>query len=217
MDDQRAAWKALQDLNDKRYNKIQDELQTAEGALKDSLLRELGEVQKLRYARVPWAEYMRNGECVVGRTYAIWSRNLQFGVFRGHADGGFVGIREKFGSEYLFTEYHYDVGMAFGTVEPWVDLEECPIKDLRENLESVCQHGRLVEWRQEHPTEHEGWWYHKDDGSRLPDGYKDDPHFAPMNQVLFDYLDDVRKRYSWETLMNTSRFKNEPDLWLPIP
>ena len=31
---------------------------------------------------------------------------------------GFIGIREKFGSRYLFMEYHYDTGAPYGTAQP---------------------------------------------------------------------------------------------------
>lgn len=53
-------------------------------------------------------------DCIVGRVYKIRCRNLSYGVYDG--DSGFIGIRTKFGSRYLFTEYHYDSGAPFGTV-----------------------------------------------------------------------------------------------------
>jgi hypothetical protein len=59
-------------------------------------------------------------ECRPRRLYAIRSRNLAYGVYDG--SGGFIGIREKFGSRYLFTEYHWDQGPPFGTVSPQYDL-----------------------------------------------------------------------------------------------
>ena len=46
--------------------------------------------------------------------YRIHSRNLDIGVFNGV--DGFIGIREKFGSTYLFTEYLWEQGPPFGTV-----------------------------------------------------------------------------------------------------
>lgn len=59
-------------------------------------------------------------ECVKRRTYRLKSRNLAFGVFDGET--GFLGIREKFGHRYVFTEYHWDTGAPHGTVEPLEDL-----------------------------------------------------------------------------------------------
>ncbi len=63
--------------------------------------------------------------CKNRHLYKISSRNLIFGVFNSE-NNGFVGIREKFGDEYLFTEYHWDTGAPFGTVKPTEDLGEVP-------------------------------------------------------------------------------------------
>lgn len=57
---------------------------------------------------------------VKGRVYALHSRNLIVGVYDG--DRGFIGIREKFGSRYLFTEYLHDPPRAWGTVRVVADL-----------------------------------------------------------------------------------------------
>lgn len=60
--------------------------------------------------------------------YRIRSRNLVVGVFDG--DSGFIGIREKFGSRFLFKEYVGDggtvsvVGPAFGRVPDRIPLRE---------------------------------------------------------------------------------------------
>ena len=77
-------------------------------------------------------EYIPLEECKHGFGYRIHSRNLSYGVFN-EKTKGFVGVREKFGCEYLFTEYHYDTGAPFGTVTPKSLDEECPIEDLSES------------------------------------------------------------------------------------
>ena len=69
-------------------------------------------------------DYIKIADCEKGFVYQIRSRNLTLGVFNGNA--GFIGIREKFGNEYLFTEYHYDSGAPFGTVFPIKKLEKLP-------------------------------------------------------------------------------------------
>jgi hypothetical protein len=46
--------------------------------------------------------------------YRIRSRNLDVGVW--NETDGFIGIREKFGSTYLFTEYLWEQGPPHGTV-----------------------------------------------------------------------------------------------------
>jgi hypothetical protein len=53
-------------------------------------------------------------ECIKGRIYETWCRNLGFGVYDGN--GGFIGIRTKFKSRFLFTELHWDADEHHGTV-----------------------------------------------------------------------------------------------------
>lgn len=69
-------------------------------------------------------EWVRLPECEQGMAYRVNSRNLTVAVFDGK--DGFVGIREKWGDEYLFTEYHYDTGSPFGTVLPRESLARIP-------------------------------------------------------------------------------------------
>ncbi len=71
-------------------------------------------------------------ECVEGGFYRISSRNLSFGVFVKEWSG-FIGVREKFFCEFLFTEFHHDTGPPFGTVVPKEYLGQCPIAPLIEN------------------------------------------------------------------------------------
>lgn len=59
-----------------------------------------------------------------GHLYRIHSRNLPYGVYDGRS--GFIGIREKFGGLFLFTEYDYDDGPPFGTVIVKEDLGPIP-------------------------------------------------------------------------------------------
>ncbi len=67
--------------------------------------------------------------------YRIVSRNLAIGVYNA-ASLGFVGIREKFGSLYLFEEYHWDYGRGpYGTACPLELLPDVvpadvPIEDI---------------------------------------------------------------------------------------
>jgi hypothetical protein len=63
--------------------------------------------------------------CKHGYLYEIHSRNLSHGVFNG-ADRGFIGIRTKFGSRFLFTEYHYDTGAPHGTAKPFMEMGKVP-------------------------------------------------------------------------------------------
>ena len=63
-------------------------------------------------------------DCRKGHVYRLNSRNLSFGVFDGQK--GFIGIREKFGNRFLFTEDHWDCGAPFGTVHPLEEIGKLP-------------------------------------------------------------------------------------------
>ena len=83
--------------------------------------------------------YIPLEKCKNRSLYKIKSRNLEFGVFNKDTLG-FIGIREKLGSEFLFTEYHCDSGFeiefgdvdgrkrkaSFGSVFPKKELERIP-------------------------------------------------------------------------------------------
>lgn len=151
-------------------------------------------------------------ECVKGHLYAIRSRNLSFGVYDG--DEGFVGIREKFGDLFLFTEFHYDQGPPFGTVTPIVDMGECPIKDLRESWSGGCSvHGRPTVYDKTKPKlnpyasdgrMYPGTWCHSDDGSEMPKG---DSPTSKHNAELFDWLTKVEQDNDWYELTGTERIE----------
>lgn len=113
-------------------------------------------------------------DCKHGRIYAIKSRNLTYGVFA-RKSAGFTGIREKFGSLYLFEEYHWDNGPPFGTAKPYLDTGiDIPtwlkITPYFGPICPVCGRGVYRdEWREgcpPKPTDNtEVWDYHLDDDS----------------------------------------------------
>ena len=70
-------------------------------------------------------EYIKIQDCENRHLYKLNSRNLTYGIFE-EDEKGFVGIREKFGDEYLFTEYHWDIGEPIGTVHPVKKLIKLP-------------------------------------------------------------------------------------------
>lgn len=69
--------------------------------------------------KLGWLRMINLSECKKRRVYKLHSRNLSFGVFDGKT--GFIGIRTKFGSRFLDTEYHWDTGPPFGTACPEED------------------------------------------------------------------------------------------------
>lgn len=80
-------------------------------------------------------KYITIDDCKHRHVYRIYSRNLRIGVYC-EKEQGFVGIRVKWGSEYLFTEYHWDTGAPFGTVKPIEELGVLP-----ENI-SLCEESK---------------------------------------------------------------------------
>lgn len=83
--------------------------------------------------------------------YRIHSRNLDVGVYDGNE--GFIGIREKFGATYLFTEYAWEQGPPFGTVyiegrEHVADLlPQVPLAEYLGALCITCRHRIADNWR----------------------------------------------------------------------
>lgn len=55
--------------------------------------------------------------CLDRGVYEIRARNFSVGVFSAEKRG-FIGIRQKFDSRYLFTEYHHDESPVVGTARP---------------------------------------------------------------------------------------------------
>lgn len=125
---------------------------------------------------------------IKGHLYRLHSRNLMSGVFDG--ERGFVGIREKFGDPYLFTEYYTD-GEVFATATPVEDLG--PIPDGIEVLEYVegtfDQHtDRLVCFDEPIADGGRGWYY--------VDTNEPSQAIRPcvkMYKPLFDYLIEKEK------------------------
>jgi hypothetical protein len=125
-------------------------------------------------------------ECRHGYTYRIRSRNLTVGVFDSEKSG-FVGIREKFGSRYLFTEFHRDTGAPYGTVSPNAEIEKCPLEDIRESFGTVCSECKVpVDWKPNDPKDGFGKWYH---AAETP--CKEATANGVSNVALYDYLKKV--------------------------
>jgi hypothetical protein len=73
------------------------------------------------------------------RLYRIRSRNLVVGVWD-EANHGFIGVREKFGSKYPFTEYHWDWDVNCGTVSHMEPMDEFLPDDIPvEEYRFVCE------------------------------------------------------------------------------
>jgi hypothetical protein len=119
----------------------------------------------------------------IRNVYRIHSRNLRIGVFDGKA---FTGIREKFGSRYLDTEW---AGSTVGDVyEDFGPLPEGVRMDTRGEPPSVCGRcGKAVEWRQDPDTDqHIGKWYYVGTDDLICDS-----PWGTTNEALFAHLDGL--------------------------
>lgn len=126
-------------------------------------------------------------ECEDRFAYRISSRNLSIGVFN-LKTSGFIGIREKFGDQYLFTEYHYDTGAPFGTVTPKEKLIKLP-----DDIE-LCERfatkdkitGREVSFDKPISDGGKGWYY-------LDTGESDEKiePSSRSNKKLFDWIKNL--------------------------
>lgn len=122
---------------------------------------------------------------ITGRVYKIWCRNLLFGVYDGH--GGFIGIRTKFDSRFLDTEYHWDKSVHHGTVSKIVDTGvDVPtgieIKTSLGSIDDVTK--RMVDF--DKPVVDGGrGWYFLDTG----ESSKDIRSYRLDNKKLFNFLE----------------------------
>lgn len=122
--------------------------------------------------------------------YELHSRNLVVGVFV-KDKAGFIGIREKFGSRYLFMEFHYDTGAPFGTAQPVKKLGETPkdiplLEVLPETVDSVTM--RPVAF--DRPVHEGGKGWHFVDTGEASEQIR--PSALP-NETLFEFLEGVQK------------------------
>ena len=80
-----------------------------------------------------------------GGFYKIFARNFSYGVYRAKSKG-FIGIRTKFGNQYLDTEYYFE--SERGTAFPKKFLEECSVRPISEYIDNKPNQ-ELFNWIQE--------------------------------------------------------------------
>ena len=124
-------------------------------------------------------------QCKNGYIYKLNSRNLGIGVFCEETKG-FIGIREKFGDKYLFTEYHWDTGAPFGTVKPLEEIGQIPddiiIGEDLGIIDSITK--KSVKFDVPVTQGGKGWYF-------LDTGVADDKirPISVENKKLFDFLE----------------------------
>jgi hypothetical protein len=93
---------------------------------------------------MPDVPMIKMEDCKDGWLYFIEARNAQIGVYS-KEELGFIISRTKFSSNFLFTEYHYDIGTVkpemeqFGTATPLKEIELVPEMDDEEKLKYLNQ------------------------------------------------------------------------------
>lgn len=142
-------------------------------------------------------------DCLDRVFYRIHSRNLTLGVYRAET-GGFLGLREKFGSIYVFEEYHWDNGPPYGTVHPIEALPEVLPSEIQlvDGLGSECNRCNVscdyIRW--EDGCEREvngqmvpGLWKHL-----APTECKEVYPVGVSNKALHEWLETMEKKYQAE-------------------
>ena len=123
-------------------------------------------------------------ECLLRRLYRLRSRNLALGIFDGKT--GFIGIRHKFKSKFLATEYHWDQGPPHGTV---FGVEDTGI-DLPEGIQ-LCESPGTYDQETDRPVAFDrpiddggrGWYFTDTD-----EASKDIRPVGKQNVELYDWL-----------------------------
>jgi len=144
--------------------------------------------------------------CLDRHVYRLRSRNLAVGVYSAKRDG-FIGIRTKFGDQYLDVEY------LRHTAWPIEDIGVLPEGiEAEERTPSVDEgSGRAVEYvgRELALDDPKRGWCYKDTGEMS----KDIRPISRMHQPLFDHLEQVERDLSsqWEAKVQ-DRWSRSPEV-----
>ena len=135
--------------------------------------------------------YIPIPECKARWVYRIDGRNIKFGVFD-PKHSSFIGIRTKWDDRFLDDENHWDCP-TFATVMPLEALEEIPEDIIVEmslgTVDEVTR--RPVDFDRPVKDGGKGWYF--------TDTNESDQNIRAVsisNKKLFEYLDDVAKRFT---------------------
>lgn len=136
--------------------------------------------------------YIKLDQCKDRFLYRIHSRNLEYGIYS-EQKKGFIGIREKFGSKYLFTEYHWDAGEPYGTVKPQEELfiipEELILKESFGTVDSNTN--RLIGFDKPVKEGGKGWYF-----LDTKESVQDVRAVSVENKDLYNFISDILKNYA---------------------
>lgn len=142
-----------------------------------------------------------------GRAYRIKSRNLRVGFWNADKDG-FVGVREKFGDRYLFTEHQWRERGGTANALEALDVYAGDIP-VQEHIGLMCRFcDTPIEQIWEDAEREDGTVWKKCVGDRHledTDCVPEESHFGywKMNKPLFDLIDEldqwfvIQQREEW--------------------
>lgn len=125
--------------------------------------------------------------------YRIRSRNLVVGIWVPE-ERGFIGVRNKFGDDYLFTEYHRDADPRYGTVSLMESTgirlpDEIDVWEMKSECRTCNQAAAYTKER---------GWYHV--SPPRPGGDHEVDAWWVTNRPLFDWMkphsDEERNRWT---------------------
>jgi len=137
--------------------------------------------------------------------YKIRSRNLFVGVWN-ETTQGFIGIRLKFASKYLDTEYEWNTGGSSGTAYALGDTGDIVPDDIpmRQRLDSVCSEtNRKVVFTTPVASGGKGWVY-ADDNEPIIGTPRSVPNTA-LFELLTPYDDKFTAEYAKQTELKFKR------------
>jgi len=91
-------------------------------------------------------EYIPMAQCKEGFLYIIDARNSKLGIYN-EANNSFTISRYKFGSNFLFEEFHWDTGIPYGTAKPLKEITKVPAMSDEEKL--IFLNAKWVELKEE--------------------------------------------------------------------
>jgi hypothetical protein len=125
-------------------------------------------------------KFISKDNCKIGTVYRLESRNLRVGVFA--ASNTFIGIRQKFDSQFLDSELHWDCGATAVAIEELgVIPEEIELKESLGSFDMVT--GLEVKFDKPIVNGGKGWYF-------VATGVASQqirPYIKP-NAPLFEYL-----------------------------
>ena len=77
-------------------------------------------------------EYIKIEDLKNGYLYKIMARNASIGIWE-ERQKWFIISRFKFGTNYIFSELHWDADEHFGTVKPLEEIEKSPFNKFELN------------------------------------------------------------------------------------